>query len=261
MGQINHPSDLFDTIRDLQRQIDEVRKRVGLSSATISDGTLTVQGTGAIRFVDPSGFERLLIGTRADIPLADGSPQPVFFLRDAAGKLRIALYDPDPITDGYQPVAWIYDHLNHVAFTTDINGGVAEPWIPVPMYAQFIDTVGSEATTYRQLPVSGVPGTQVVWEGRIGRVSHPRIQVEGVWGMAIGPGTANYALVVGGTTVGTWSNAGLVNTASAAFDISTKLTNTHVPVQVTVNVTGAAPADRVALGLLGCWMRQTPGPA
>lgn len=260
MGQINYPSDLFDQIRNLQQQIDEVRKRVGLSSATISDGTLTVQGTGAMRFVDPGGFNRFYIGGTAP-NLADGSPQAVFSLRDGAGKLRIAVYDPNPVANGNKPVVWIYDHLDHVAFTTDLNGGVAEPWIPVPMYAQFIDTAGAEAAAvYRQLPISGISGTALIWEGRIGKVSHPRIQVDGAWGVATVGSAASvtYTLQVGGVNVGSWTTAaGAAYAVQGPWDISSMLTNVNVPVRLVASVAGGAPADRIAVGLVACWMRQT----
>lgn len=256
MGAVNHPEDYGSKLRDLERQLREIRDRVGNISAFIGQGGLTIGDNGALSMKDASGVERFFVGLRADIPLPDGSPQPVLIVRDSTGIVRFAIYDPDAAS-GYQPVVWIIDHLGQVVFTTDMNGGAAEPWIPVPLYRQFHDSAFPDAAgTTETLPVSACNGG-VVWEGRIGKVSHPRIQYDANLGRVTGvSGNPTYTFHVGGTQLDSFNVTGFGANLRGPFDISDKLGDTNVVVQLKCSATGTG-TDRIAMGMLGCWMRQT----
>src|SRR5687768_3120174 len=66
MGQINQPSSLVDQVVSLRREVDELRKRVGIGNATISGGTFTVQDNGVIKMVDADGNVILYFGPGGD---------------------------------------------------------------------------------------------------------------------------------------------------------------------------------------------------
>lgn len=251
------PEDWGTWKRTIEGQLREIRDRVGNVSGFIGQGGLQIGDSGSLRMTDAAGVDRLLVGFSTTIPLLDGSPQPIFYVRDALGTLRLAIYDPDPITDGYQPVVWVYDHLGHVAFTTDINGGVAEPWIPVPVYATaypstFLDSLGTDLT----VPASACNGS-AIWEGRIGKVSHPRIMFDGAFGRVTGVSAVpTYTFVVGGTTLDSFSQTSYSAAARGPFDISSKIGQTSVMVQLTVTATGTG-TDRIAAQPHAVYLRQT----
>lgn len=257
MAPINQPADLINEVRDLRRQLDELRRTVGLSSATINRGGLSLLNDAFLKIVDASGVTRFFVGGSTTVPLSDGSPQPVIFARDANGKLRFAIYDPDPITDGYQPVFWVWDHLDNIAFTSDKNGGVAEPWISVPLYPAMPLSSTGGLGQYANIAASNCTGG-VAWEGRIGKVSHPRIQIDGIWGRASGSNAlSTYTLEVGGTDVGTWNESAITVGVRGPYDISAKLGQSNLAVKLKVSASGTG-TDQIAIQPYGVWMRQSP---
>lgn len=56
MGKVNVPSNLLDRVRRLERELAEVRKRVGLGNASISTGSLTIQGGGGLTIEGGGGL-------------------------------------------------------------------------------------------------------------------------------------------------------------------------------------------------------------
>lgn len=260
MGQVNQPTNLVDQVRQLRREVAEVRKNSGLSSAILRGGGLSLLDSASLRMVDANGVERLFIGGSPTSPLADGSPQPVFVVNDVSGQNRIGVFDPFPEVDGYVPVVWIFDHQSRVVLTSDRNGGMAEPWIPVPMYPLFQDAVfGSDAAgSHPTLPASALTSEANVWEGRIGKCSHPRIQFDVVVGRVTGvSATVTYRFYVGGTLLGSIVNPGYSAQVAGPYDITSKLGSSNLGVQVTAQAAGTG-SDRLAMSMLGAWMRQTP---
>ncbi|MCP2261091.1 hypothetical protein LX15_004811 [Streptoalloteichus tenebrarius] len=259
MGQINQPATLLDRIRRLEQELAEVRKKVGLSSAVVSRGGLTIKDNGHLRVLDSAGVERFFIGAGSP-NLPNGDSQPLFIVRDGSGRRRLAVYDP-VTADGYEPVFWVWDHIGHVAFTTDRNGGVAEPWTAVPLYPQFEMGHSSHHVGYTMLPVSALTTGPVVWEGWIGKVSHPRLQILGYWGRATGtsPVSVTYEVRVGHdqTVVGSWVSTGIETALYGPWDISPWLSHTNIPVRLSIRATSGDATDMVAVQVLSCWMRQT----
>lgn len=247
------PDDVAAQLDALTRRLDEMDRKT-LYSAQISQGGLTVQG-GFIRVRDDAGAERLYAGpsTYAQDP---GQTQPVFWVRDQSGNVRMGVYDAEPGAT-YEPTVWIFDKANRVALTTDRNGGLAEPWIYVPMYPRFIPTNLTNSTdTDWTLPVSSCNGG-VIWEGRIGKVSHPRIQFDLATGRVTGgSGSPTYTLQLNGNTIGTFSGTAYGDNLIGPIDITAYLTLTNVTVQVRVSATGTG-TDLIACGVNGVALRQT----
>lgn len=257
MGQVNQESNLLNRVIALEREAAANRKLAGNTSSIISRGGLSLLNSSFLKMVDSTGVERLFIGGSTSIPLVGGAPQPVFIVRDALDNARFLIYDPFPGVDGYVPVVWIYDHLGHVVLTSDINGGMAEPWIPVPVYAKawpstFLDSLGTDLT----VPVSACNGS-AVWEGSIGKVSHPRIQYAGVFGRVTGvSGSPTYTLKVNGSTVDSFSQTAYAPAVRSSFNIASLIGATDVSVQLTLSATGTG-TDRIAAQPIAVYMRQT----
>lgn len=246
------PDDFAAQVNGLQRQIDEINRKT-LYSASIEDGGLTVKG-GFIRLLDDNGQERVYIGP-STFSMPPGETQPVFLVRDASGSVRLGVFDND--SGGYEPTFWTFDDSGHVAFTTDKNGGVAEPWVPVPMYMKFIPNSFVNSTdTDPTLPVSACNGG-LIWNGRIGKVSHPYIQFDMIMGRVTGgSGSPTYTFWVNGTQVGSFSGTGYGSDIVGPFNISSLLSQTNIIVEVKVSATGTG-TDLIACGMNGVWLRQT----
>jgi len=246
------PDDPGSQLDALSRRIDEMERKT-LYSASIGAGGLTIKG-GYIRLVDDAGQERVYIGP-SNYSMPPGQTQPVFWVRDASGAIRMGVYDSDPST--YEPTFWAFDDSNHVAFTTDKNGGVAEPWVYVPMYPKFfpnafLDSSGTDPT----LPASACNGS-VVWNGRIGKVSHPRIQFDVVRGRVSGTNAVpTYTLWVGGAQIDSYNPTGYGSEIRGPFDISSLIGQTNVVVEMKLSATGTG-TDRIAAGINGVSLRQT----
>jgi len=80
MGQINLPSNLLDRIKQVEQQISDLWKSVGLSSASIAAGGLTLLNAAYLKMLGATGNELLYIGP-------DGAGHQVVRIRDAAGNI------------------------------------------------------------------------------------------------------------------------------------------------------------------------------
>ncbi len=242
-------ASIEDRLARIEQLLREIPRKT-LYSASIGAGGLTISDDGTLRMVDVNGIERFKIGTTSGF---EGFEQPVLYVRDANGKLRIAMYDPLPVSDGYQPVFWVFDHVDHVAFTTDKNGGVAEPWIPAVLYPRW--TMAAGIYGYRTIDATTITAETQLWEGRLGKVSHPRIQIDGSWGQASGSNSTTYRLKVNGTTVGSWTVGGGLNVSvRGPYDIASLVGTSNVVVELTVQATGTG---LVACDVVACYLRQT----
>ncbi|CRK59082.1 hypothetical protein [Alloactinosynnema sp. L-07] len=244
-----------DRLARIEQLLREIPRKT-LYSASIGAGGLKISDDGSLTVFDSNGVERVFMGSSS---FYEGFTQPVVYFRDGNGKLRFAIYDPLPVSDGYQPVVWTFDHLDHVAFTTDKNGGIAEPHLSVPLLQRFRDsTFGSDAPeSDPTLPVSALGTLKTCYEGRISKVSHPRIAIDGAWGRVTGgTGVPTYSLRLNGVEVGTWSQTSYTTALKGPYDITDYLGQSNVSVRLQVSATGTG-TDRVAVAPYGCWMRQT----
>jgi hypothetical protein len=80
MGQINLPTNLLDRIKRVEDQISRLWKAVGLSSATIASGGLTLLNSAFLKMLGPTDNELVYIGP-------DGPGNQVVRIRDAAGHI------------------------------------------------------------------------------------------------------------------------------------------------------------------------------
>lgn len=248
MGQVNQDSNLVNRVAALERLVDQVRKLAGNTSSIISRGGLTLLNDSFIKMVDNLGQLILYAGP-------DNLGRQIFELRRENGQLVLRTF----YLGGGQQVWALHDRTGRLIFSDDgVSGqGIAEPWIPVPIYTKaypstFLDALGTDLT----VPVSACSGA-AIWEGRAGKVSHPMIQYDGVFGRVTGvSGSPTYTFKVGGTTIDSFSQTAYGGTRRGPFDVSTFIGSTDIPVQLTVTATGTG-TDRIAAQPNAVYLRQS----
>lgn len=179
-------------IKKLEAEVQALRER----------GT---RDAGAFNVRNADGKNTFWSGPSPTVTNPDGSPQWVTYISEASGKIRLAFYDPFPLTDGFIQVLWEWDHLDNLIRTTDKNGGWAEPWFSFSMYPKF-EQVDSGVFGFMSTPVN--VAEQTLWEGRIGYVTHPYIQADLQGGSATGTNTTRYRLKINGAVAQTWDVVG-----------------------------------------------------
>jgi hypothetical protein len=123
MGQVNQPSNLLDRIKRLEQQYQQLWKAIGLTSATIEKGGLTLLNDAYIRMVDDNGDEIVYIGP-------DGSGRQIIRIRREGGGEVLYTYT---LANGNQFWA-LTDTASNILVSDDaLSGlGIARPWIPLP---------------------------------------------------------------------------------------------------------------------------------
>jgi hypothetical protein len=123
VGQVNTPSNLLDRIKQLERQYQQLWKAIGLTSATIEKGGLTLLNDAFIRMVDDNGHEIVYLGP-------DSTGQQIIRIRREGGKDVLYTYTA---LGGRQYWA-LTDNNNDIVFSDDaVSGqGIARPHLPIP---------------------------------------------------------------------------------------------------------------------------------
>lgn len=141
-----------------------------------------------------------------------------------------------------------------------VGSGLVQPMWPIAVYPAFIP-VGSPGTHINYYTVN--VGVTTYWEGRA-RMSHPKIEVDGLWGNASGVGTNVYQLQVDNTVVGQWTTTGglvvghgsvLAGLSAGGFDVSSYLGRDWVGIKVVLAANGSS--GQVAFQPLGVFFRQS----
>lgn len=132
-----------------------------------------------------------------------------------------------------------------------LNTLLVEPQWPVVIYPQFQRSEALGTSGYTTVAA----GSLFSWEGRI-RASHPRIEIDGVWGQSSGSNTSTYAIKLGGTVVGQWTVGGGLEVARhGPYDITSYIGQDWLKVEV--SITASSGTGQVAFQPLGLYFRQT----
>ncbi|WP_414943300.1 hypothetical protein [Amycolatopsis sp. cmx-11-32] len=252
MGQLNQPSNLVDRVSKLERALEAFRKLSGLTSAIIRRGGITLLDDSFLKVVDDQGTQILYVG-----PNSDG--KQVFNLNRENGTVVLQ--------SNYfagQPFFAMRDQNNVILFSDNAagSGGMARPWLPIPMYARFVthqeDVVDPGlGYTYNDMWIdNGALGTEkILWRGNAS-VLHKFVQITGAWGRAAGSAhVPRYRLKFNDTTVGTWTQTAYSGNTQGPFDISAFLDHNDVTVDLTCSLdTGGAGATFCQIE--GVYMRQ-----
>lgn len=240
MGRVNQPEDIGSVLRALRAEIKSLRDRVGNISAYIGQGGLTIGEDGSFKMIDDTDTEIVYMGPD------ELGRQVIKFVREGGARILRTFF-----SSGGQ--FWsMHDKFDRTIMADDgNNGGLARPWLHVPMHPMWSQT-GFWA--YRTVDAASIVSETTLWEGRIGLVSHPYIEAYGTWGQASGTNSPTYRLYVGGTLVQTWTPAAF-QIAVYSASIASLIDQPWIRVHLTVQATGTGQA---AVGLQGVWLRQSP---
>lgn len=248
--QVNQPSNLIDRIIKLERELAAVRKKVGLSSAIISRGGLTLVDDSYITMTDSDGVQILYIGPS---PAGD----QIIRIRREGGAPVLYTYKA-PNFDGQ---FWaLTDATGRIIMSdsAEVGAGLARPWIPVALYPKFTthtyttDPGLGETFDYMDIDTARLSGETVLWEGRAS-VSHPWVTIEGVWGRSVATPNVTYRLKFANTEVGSWNvNSGPTAGRQGRFSVKDFVGQDWVEVTVTASASGAGA---IACQVLSCYLQ------
>jgi hypothetical protein len=249
MGQVNQPADIISRIADMQRQIDELRRSVGLSSATISRGGLTIKNGAFFEMISDTDTQTVYIG-----PSIDAGHQ-TFQVRRTDGTLVLDT-QKDQVSGNDYWALWGRDNQMLVSDDVQSGHGLARPYLSIPMYQLFTTNVAlGSVVAYNTVDATAITTEKALWEGRIPLGSHPRITVDGVWGQASGSNNTTFKLKVAGGVVGSWTENGTLEVArKGPYDITSVIGNESITVQVTAVSSGSGA---VGCQVFGCYLRQS----
>lgn len=238
---------VLQRIADLEVKVDAIGRK------TLCSVSVTSPNGQTLLALEPSGYID-----------GGGNPLTSITINDPISGFPILAQTPATVV-GNVGTNWFWrmaDSTGTRLVATDGLAGVglALPYIPVTMYPRWNGGQFQTATATGEASAvaSSVVGMGVLWEGRIGYCSHPAISFDGMWGDAdLGTATITYQATVGALTF-TWTATGFA-AALHQFDIHSLVGNTDLAVTLQVlSVGSAAGTDRVAAGIKGVHLRQTP---
>lgn len=145
MGVINQASNLIDRVVRLEKRVNEIWHKIGLTAATISKGGLTLINDAFLRMLDDAGIEILYFGP-------DSNGKQMIRIRREGGADVLFTYTA---SSGRQ--FWgLTDGGNNIIASDDAfsGQGLARPSIPVPVRVMRFDQLPS-ATDANWADVAG----------------------------------------------------------------------------------------------------------
>lgn len=138
MGQTNSNGSIIDRIARLERELDELKKSAGISSAIIRRGGLTLLDDAFLRMVDDLGVEIMYFGP-------DSSGRQMVRLRREGGADILYTY----FTRNGEQYWALTDRGNSIIFSDDgVSGqGIARPSLSVPTRTMRWDNLPSAPDT------------------------------------------------------------------------------------------------------------------
>ena len=197
MGQVNQPSDINSEVRELKRQVQELTKRVGLSSAVISRGGLRIINSGELVMVDENEVVIFKVGKidfggiSSGVRMGFDNGNPAFLLGGPTGDQVWALFD---------------ENQTYLVTNDALSGhGLGRPYFAYPL-APTTDAV-INGTVF--VPSTSSASYVALYEG-IPTVWHPRV----AYHIGISAtGVTDWRILVNGTVVftGSPSASGIFN--------------------------------------------------
>lgn len=213
---------IWQAIKDLRRDLQEVRAARRLEAASIGSGGLQVLDGGYFRVYDTDGSQQFLVGGISP-PHTDGSPQRGMLVYREDATLALALYTGGPERQGLR----IYDGLGNTIFSEDVVvSGLSRPYIPYPVPADE--------------DISRWPRTSSGSWTTIGRsraiTQHPRIALHCVpsWDSGV---SGQLRFLVNGTVIATGATN---STLTGTYSLPSFSHMAEVELQLQAQVTGGA---------------------
>lgn len=248
------PDWIARKVSDIERQLAEVRAARRAESATIGRGGLVIQDGGTLTIRNPdTGLSIFNAG-----PNADASRYFVSHYRDDGTPMLASRYVTTPAA--HQMLSWTDGAGNIIVMDDEAGVGLALPNLAVPMYPRFIPQapIAGDAPNYWRIDGTDIATEQTIFDGRVGHLRSPLVEVHGLWGRASGTGTVTYKLYYSEVEVGSWTGGDAPGnqTPAGPFDISTYIGSaTWHTIRVTAQT--ASGAGNCWAHLLGVILRGT----
>jgi hypothetical protein len=199
MGQVNQPSDINSEVRELKRQVQELTKRVGLSSAVISRGGLRIINEGELVMVDEND---VVIFTIGQVTFGAGTSYGMRLNYDNGN--RGIVFGGTP---GSQVFALCDETGNYLVTNDAASGfGLARPYFSYPLIPTSDAMIEGTVLVPSTRSASYVP----IYEGQP-TVWHPRVSY---YVSISATGVTDWRILVNGAAVFTGSAS-----AAGAFSI------------------------------------------
>ena len=192
------PQSLWQAIKDLRRDLQELRAARRLEAAAIGAGGLQITAGGTFSVRTPTGVQTVLIGNTPPNH-ADGTPQQGIIIRREDGSQALSVWNS--AGTGVQPVQ-VWDKAGHIIMADDlVAGGLARPWVA---YTAPTDE------NISNWPRTAAGSWTTIARSR-GITQHPRVKVRAAIG-ADGTAVGQIRLCVDGTPVATGGLGAELNT-------------------------------------------------
>jgi hypothetical protein len=134
VGQVNQPSNLLDRIVRVEKRVEEIWKKVGLASAVIRKGGLTLLDDAYLRMIDDNNDEIVYIGP-------DSEGKQIIRIRREGGADVLYTYT----AQGGRQFWALTDNARQIVVSDDaVSGqGIARPWMPIPVQTSRFDDLPS----------------------------------------------------------------------------------------------------------------------
>lgn len=133
-----------------------------------------------------------------------------------------------------------------------VSQDLAAPQFPAILYPMFQPNTAIGASGYATVS----NGVLTSWEGRV-RIVHPAIELDGIWGIATGTGSITYAVKLGGTTVGSWTETSFQVGRRGPFDVSDYMGQDWLKIELSITASSGTAGNR-AFQVLAAYFRQKP---
>lgn len=200
-------------IREIKRELRELRAAKGLAAATVGEGGITIKGGGNLTIEEEGDLEIQGGRFRVRYPDDEGGDDAVFagdvYADDGAGPYQgsgLLVEQPDgtdilnvrsDATDGVN--ARMNDRNGFSAFMVDPAGGVAWPWMAVMVVP----------ARYTDWPKTTSGAFETLWAGYVPR-ANPRVRIDVRHTSDAVDTAGEVRVLVGGSTLGGVDDIGFV---------------------------------------------------
>lgn len=240
-------------LADLQQQIADLRKlspsSLNVRAPGSSNTDMQAYADSTLKWADGSAFVWIRINEKGGrcfqtypVTYADAPTNTI------VSTAAWALFNPT------QSPSWDLVSSDAISGT-----GLAKPYIPVPLYPNFVPVIPGTASNGAYLgywnintAASGLTQGCTLWYGEIPLVSHPKLELSFLGGTASGTVVPTYTLWVNGTQLSSWTATGGFGWNYPLVDLTAWMQFTIVTVEVRVNWTGSG---QLAAKVGSCFLR------
>lgn len=175
MAYADAPQDIVSRLRRAENDIKDLRRRVGLNSATIDHGVIQLRGDSRIEAIDAEDDLVFRLGSLGFV-YADGRNQQGIEMRYEHDSPAIAVWNPGAVSVANKQFVAIYDVLGNIIMSSDANSefGMARPWLPIAFQrARTTDWASTVSAAYENVTEAWTHQHHPWFEARVSITGNP----------------------------------------------------------------------------------------